>query len=154
MATRSIGKPFSIIANYKTADKFGWLTRKSKKIIYSLWPDFVGIIVKKKNSVPDFITSGAQTVGLVCSSEINVMLAEHIVKPLASTSANISGESEITDYSDALRKFNGIADVIIAYKWNTNQLNTLAYFDESDNVKIIRAGKYSETEIMNFLDKI
>ncbi len=144
---RDYDKPLSIIANKNTAHLFGHLTAASSRIVHSLWPDFIGIIVKKKSIVKDFVTCCKPTVGLVCSSFYNEFLADKIIKPLASTSANLSGENEIACYQTAAKLFNDSVDAIIVSTKNNSALNTLIAFDENDNYTIVRQGKYSLNEI-------
>ncbi|HPG30347.1 MAG TPA: L-threonylcarbamoyladenylate synthase [bacterium] len=152
LKNRDYGKPLSLIVSPKTAETFAYIPRKAKKILYNLWPDFIGIIAPKKNCVKDFITSGKKTVGLVCSSAVNVFLAENIIVPLASTSANLSGEPEIHDYETACKKFQNTINIIIKHTENINKLNTMVEFDETDGYKILREGKYNQSEISNILD--
>ncbi|MBP7654528.1 Sua5/YciO/YrdC/YwlC family protein [Candidatus Dependentiae bacterium] len=77
---RDNNKPLSLIVSFKTVESFAYIPVKAKKIIYNIWPDFIGVIAKKKKKVPDFVTAGKDTVGLVCSSFINEFLAEIFAK--------------------------------------------------------------------------
>jgi len=148
---RDCGKPLSIIANKNTAYNYACIPDTASKIINEYWPDFIGIIVPKKPAIKDFVTAGKSTIGLVCSSIFNEFLADNILMPLASTSANLSGEKEIIDTATAIKTFENKVEAIIVYDHNNGCLNTLIEFDEQNNFKIIREGKYSLAELKNKL---
>ncbi|MBP7653146.1 Sua5/YciO/YrdC/YwlC family protein, partial [Candidatus Dependentiae bacterium] len=76
-----------------------------------------------------------------------------VIFPLASTSANTSGETEISDFETAYKKFHNKVDAIIKYSENINKLNTMVEFDDSGEYRILREGKYNSFEIAKLLDE-
>jgi len=152
LKNRDYSKPFSLITSANTVFDLAYPTKLDKKIIFNRWPDFIGIIAPKKKIIPEIVSSGLDTIGLVCSSGYNEFLAENIDVPLASTSANLSGQPEIIDAETAIKKFGDKVAAIILTEKNENCLNTI--ISTYNVLKIVRQGKYSEDEIKKILDNI
>lgn len=121
---REKAKPLSIIANIRKCSEYAFLSGFARYIIFNRWPDFIGVIVPKKN-IPEHVNCGGDYIGLVCSSYTNVWLADYIFRPLASTSANISGEHEITSCIEAEKKFGNEVGGIIKWGFNDGNLNNM-----------------------------
>jgi L-threonylcarbamoyladenylate synthase len=151
LKNRSYEKPLSIIVSPSSVYKFGKINKLSEKIIKKFWPDFIGIIVDKNNLIQDFVTSNKKKVGLVCSSQINIFLADSVSVPLASTSANLSGQKEISEFETAYNKFKDKAELIIKYSENKSCLNTIIDIVNENKFKVLRIGKYSENELRDML---
>ena len=72
------------------------------------------IILKKKNNVPDIVTAGQDTVGIrMPRGEIARKLVEIAGVPIATPSANITGEPSGTNLQEIKKKFEGKADFFI-----------------------------------------
>jgi len=150
LKNRDYSNPLSIIVSKKNIDKYAYVSNKIQSFINLNWPDFIGFILPKKSMIKNFVTSDFDTVGLVCSSQYNVELSENIEYPLASTSANISGEKEIIDFDIAFKTFEKKVDAII-YGENNGNLNTLVNIKNKE-FNVLREGKYSNKEILKLLD--
>ncbi len=104
---RDYKKPLSVISNKKDITKWATIDEKNKKIVRKIvklyWPGNVSIILKKrvnasgKPIIPEFVTSGLNTVNLVCMDDIAVKLSKAADFPIAVTSANISGQKPVID---------------------------------------------------------
>ena len=149
---REAVKPLSIISNISTCSNYAYLSGFARFIIYNFWPDFIGVISKKK-SIPGRVNCCGEYIALVCSSSVNVWLSDKIKIPLASSSANISGEPEITDWKKAKEMFESDVDAIIISESNNSQLNTLVKIEKDDSYSVVRAGKYSEDYIKELKKK-
>jgi L-threonylcarbamoyladenylate synthase len=68
--TRERNKPLPVIANRLTASRYGDLSDLATNLIERYWPGFLGLIVDKKPTIPDFVTTNVQSVALVCPNEL------------------------------------------------------------------------------------
>ncbi len=89
---------------------------KARRLMKESWPGPLTIVFKKKNSVPDFVTAGLDTVGIrMPDHPVTLELIKAFGGPLAATSANISGKKAPTTAAEAKRHFKkGIACAIDA----------------------------------------
>lgn len=81
-----------------------------------LWPCELTMIFTRKYPFPDNLTCGASTVGITCQGESALQqLLEQFGRPLAVTSANLSGqgEDELVQFDKAVRDLGDKVDFII-----------------------------------------
>ena len=84
------------------------------KIMEKFFPGPLTIILKKKECVPDILTAGNDTVGIrMPSGKIAKKLIEYVGKPIATSSANISGKQSETNIKKIMEKFKGQVDYFI-----------------------------------------
>jgi L-threonylcarbamoyladenylate synthase len=90
-------------------------------------PGPLSIILKKKKSVPDSVTSGLKTIGIrVPDNKIFQKLIEEFGKPLAATSANISGKkSALTSEEVKIYFPNGISLILDGGRCRYSQESTV-----------------------------
>jgi L-threonylcarbamoyladenylate synthase len=70
-------------------------------------PGPLTIILEKNKSVPDFVTAGMGTIGIrFPDNKIALRIINNYGKPLAATSANISGNPSAIDCSEIIRDFS------------------------------------------------
>ena len=100
------------------------------------WPGALTLVVKKKDLVGDFITSGFETVGVrIPNDETALKILEHF-GPMAVTSLNISSEPAILKYSDALT-FKDEVDYIVHGK-DLSSISSTVY--DCVNQRVLRQG--------------
>lgn len=109
---RDRSKPLCYYTTREAASRWGKLDARAEKII-ALWPAAVSLIVPKKTTVPDYVTSGMDSVLLVCIDAYTEQLAQRADFPLVATSANLAGEPAITDFHAALSQFKDSVDLIL-----------------------------------------
>lgn len=69
----------------------------AEKLSEQFWPGALTIILKKSFKVPDFVVSGLDTVGIrVPEHPIILKILEEYGKPIATSSANLSGNASST----------------------------------------------------------
>lgn len=105
-------KPLCYSTNKLEMENFGEICEGARKIS-ERWPAPISFIVKKKGSVPDYITSGLDSVLLVCIDDYTEKLSSLCNVPIAATSANLSGEESIVSFKKVFDEFNGIVDFIV-----------------------------------------
>ena len=90
------------------------ITEVEYKIMGKFFPGPLTIILKKKDIVPDIVTAGQDTVGVrIPSGEIARKLVEMSGVPIATPSANITGEPSGTNLQEIKKKFEGKVDFFI-----------------------------------------
>lgn len=74
------------------ARRYGHINPVAEKLVASYWPGYLGIVVRKRPAaVPDLVTSGRDTVLLVCLRGLGHDLPCRAGVPVVASSANVSG---------------------------------------------------------------
>jgi L-threonylcarbamoyladenylate synthase len=91
---RETGKPVSVaVSGFRMMDELVVMGEKERHFVEKLLPGPVTVLLKKKEKVPDILTS-AGLVGIrYPDNETTIKLIELAGVPITSTSANISGEA-------------------------------------------------------------
>lgn len=113
---RPLNKPISLlVSNMKMVNLIAKdITEIEYKIMENFFPGPLTIILKKKDIVPDVLTAGQETVGVrMPRGEIARKLVEYANVPIATPSANISGEPSGTNLQEIKKHFDGKVDYFI-----------------------------------------
>ena len=113
---RPLNKPISLlVSNMEMVNQIAKdITEIEYKIMEKFFPGPLTIILKKKNIVPDIVTAGQDTVGVrMPSGEIANKLVKLSGVPIATPSANISGEPSGTNLQEIKKNFEGKVDYFI-----------------------------------------
>lgn len=113
---RPLNKPISLlVSNMEMVNKIARdITDIEYKIMEKFFPGPLTIILKKKDIVPDIVTAGKDTVGVrMPSGEIARKLVETAGVPIATPSANITGEPSGTNLQEIKKHFGGKVDFFI-----------------------------------------
>lgn len=113
---RSYHKPISLLVsdinmvNSLAKD----ITDLEYKLMESFFPGPLTIILKKRDIVPDILTAGQNTIGVrIPSGKIARKLIEYVGKPIATSSANISGKPSKTNMKNMMKEFKEQVDYFI-----------------------------------------
>ncbi len=147
---RPLNKPISLLVS-----DFEMIKKVTKgisdieyKIMKKFFPGPLTIILKKRDIVPDILTNGGDTVGIrMPDSEITRKLIEYVGLPIATTSANISGEKSGTNIEDIMKDFEGKVEYFINNGESKLGIgSTVVKVVENDTV-ILREGNIKKEEI-------
>lgn len=84
------------------------------RIMKAFFPGPLTIILKKKEIIPDILTANKDTVGIrMPSDKIAQKLIEYVKSPIATTSANISGNLSGIEIKDIINDFGQNVDYYI-----------------------------------------
>lgn len=84
----------------------------AKKLMDKFWPGPLTIVLKKKKLIPGFF--GKNSVGLrIPDNRVTLALIRALGRPLAATSANISGKSSPTTAAAVKKYLNNKIDIIL-----------------------------------------
>lgn len=90
------------------------ITPKAKSLIDNFWPGPLTIVVKKKETVPDEVTAGGDTVAIrMPANKIALELIKASGVPLVAPSANLSTMPSPTCVRDVITDLHGKVDLII-----------------------------------------
>lgn len=90
------------------------ITNIEYSIIEKFFPGPLTIILKKKETIPDILTAGSDTIGIrMPANDIALNLINYAGVPLATPSANLSGKPSGTNLKDIIKDFDGNVDCFI-----------------------------------------
>lgn len=102
------------IATPEDAEKYAYTSPLYYKLANAFMPGPLTVIMEKKDSVPNEVTGGLNTVALRCPSHpIAKALIEATGIGIAAPSANLSGSPSPTESHHVIADMNGRVDVII-----------------------------------------
>jgi len=153
MKTRERNKPLPVIVNKHLAEQHAAISGAAKMLIEKYWPGYLGLVVPKQPSIPDFVTANRKSVAIVCPNQLCADLTDLVDGPLAATSANISGRAEVLDPAEARAQFEGKVDAIIEGPVLPGILNTLLDLEQTPPA-IIRNGGVPEAELRAVLGNV
>ena len=115
---REAKKPL-ILMSYDIYPMFDYvqqpIEKEAQRLIKKYFPGALTLVLQKSEKTPDYITSNLSTVGIRVPdnktfAEICKNIDGHV---LATTSANISGESPALSYDEAVKYIGDKADIVI-----------------------------------------
>lgn len=100
-------KPISVVVkDVKMAKKIACIDSKIEKILEKVWPGSITIVLRKKDIVPYTLTGGKETIAIrISDNKFISTLMEKIDFPITTTSANISGEKNLLESAEIIKKF-------------------------------------------------
>ena len=141
---RPNNKPINVLTdNYeKILSVVKEIKPKENELINKYMPGALTIILEKNEAVPSLLTANLDTVGVrIPSNSIALKILESINYPLATTSANISGEESGIKLADFEVNFADKVDAIIdGGESELKVSSTIVQVDDKDNEKILRQG--------------
>ncbi len=130
--TNSVEKMYQVINNINPIEK---------RIMAKYFPGAVTIIFDKNEKTPDILTAGLDTIGVrIPNNKIALTILSRIDYPLATTSANISGEDDGIQVKDFITTFDGKVDAIIDGGASPLKKASTIVRVEDNKVKILREG--------------
>ena len=112
-----------------------------KDLVERYMPGALTIIFDKKEEISNLLTSGLDTVGIrIPNNEIALKILKEVNFPLATTSANVSGEEAGISFDDVLDYFNGKVDAIIDGGVSPIQIASTIVRVENNHIHVLRQG--------------
>lgn len=142
----------TMVSNMEQLEEIAYLDEDAKKLVEAFMPGAFTIIVKKKESVPAYITNGFSTIGVRMPEDDFVLaLIEKCGKPLLVTSANRSGEETGVVDTQVLKQLDGRIDAIVMGEARGKTSSTIV--DVTNGIKIVREGPVSKAMVEQVLGK-
>lgn len=149
---RAEDKPIpTMVSSLQQIEEIAKVDDRIRRLADAFMPGAFTIILKKKESLPAYITNGFDTVGIRMPDDAFVLeLIEKCGKPLLVTSANLSGEETgITD-EQVLSQLDGRIDAIVMGEAKGKVASTIVDLSKEEPV-IIRSGPIEESAILSVL---
>lgn len=141
---RAKQKPINVLTDnmekiYQVAKN---INKKQEKLIEQYMPGALTIILDKKEIVPKILTANLNTIGVrIPNNKIALEILKNCKFPIATTSANISGDNPALEIREFIGEFKDKVDIIIdGGKSEIGIASTVVSLDESNNVRILRQG--------------
>lgn len=149
----------ALLSKTEYIEKIAIIDKEKKEIIEKLakefWPGALTIILNKKDSVPDIMVSGGETVGIRIPA---LKLAQDIIESvggiLPTTSANISGEKTPKSFEELSENFKERVDVIVDGGKSPLGIESTILDLTKTFPKIIREGAIKKETIEKVIGKI
>jgi L-threonylcarbamoyladenylate synthase len=139
------------VSNERMMESVAVLNDQARKIIRKFMPGPITIMLTKKPSIPDMLTSGANTVGIrIPDHPLAIRLIDRF-GPITATSANLHSHKDPVDATMPIKDLKGHIQICVdCGKTKYSEPSTIV--DVSDGtVEIIRKGVVSQEEIENAL---
>lgn len=153
---RSYNKPISLlISNFNMINDVAKdITKLEYALINEFFPGPLTVILKKKDIVPDIVTSNGDTVGVrMSTNKIALRLIEYAGVPIATTSCNISGEESKVELADIIEVFDNKVDYYIDGGKSKMGIGSTVIKIVDNSPKILREGVISKEEIIEVCNK-
>ncbi len=142
------------ISNMEMLEKVAYIDKDLKEKMEHVWPSPLTLLLKRKNSLPDIVTAGLDT---VCIRYPDNRIALDLIDacgPIAAPSANISTRPSIVDSGTAIKELDGRVDIII-------DAGRVKYGVESTIInctvnpyRLLRAGAFTVEDIRSMIGNV
>ncbi|MFJ4779246.1 L-threonylcarbamoyladenylate synthase [Streptomyces sp. NPDC088762] len=157
MKRRDGGKPLTLFVS-SPSDWVRWARRPEgvdmEALVERFWPGPLNLIMRKRELVPDWVTSGKDTVSVVhnVSPTLN-QLSIYSGLAIAATSANISGTMDegLVTFDIAYEHIGGHCDLIIRAEAPSKATRSSTIVSLLDTPSIVRQGDLPAEEIAPYL---
>ena len=145
-------KPYTMmVADRDDIEKYAFIDDRAKKIIHSLMPGEVTLLLKAKNNVPSYVTHGTGVIGIRIPNLDDLRgFLRAIGRPLLVPSANKSGEKPAMSSSEVKQIFTDELGYVFNGEANSGRPSTIIDLS-GDEVKIIREGNVSLETVLNII---
>ena len=135
MKDREEKKPMSIAcADLSMIKKYCDLTAQEERALLDLLPGPYTFILNKKDNIPEVVTAGSKKVGVrIPDYPLLLDIVKDFNKPIITTSANKSGEPDISSLNESDYLVDYIVDSPYQYKGGSTVIDI-------SNLKILREG--------------
>ena len=149
---RPLDKPLLMhISGIEMAEDIAVLDDKARELIKRFTPGPLTLVVKAKDILPKVALSGGDTVGLRFPSDKTFLsISKKFGKPIAATSANISGFQSAKSVNE-LDSVKDIADIIITDGNSELGLESTIVSLVGEKAKILRLGSFPKEKIEEVL---
>ncbi len=151
---RNYGKPISLlVGSIDKIKNIAYVDKNEEKIIKAFMPGELTLVLKKKACVNDLVTAGKNTVGVrIPNHNITLCILNKVDFPLATSSANISGENNIADFDEIVSDLKDYVDIFIKGNISDDLKASTVVELNNDIVNILREGKISKIDIEKTLE--
>jgi len=136
-----------LVGDVDQAAQLAHLNRFERRVASQCWPGALTLVLKRLESVSDSIGRDDGTVGVRCPDHAFVRTLALAVGPLATTSANLSGESTPIDAAAAVNALDGVVRVTIDGGPCEGQASTVARVGGDGDIVVLRQGDLTQHDL-------
>ena len=150
---RPVNKAFPVMcADVKQIKNIAIVNENAEKLIKAFMPGPITLVLKKKDTLPDYVTNGKDTIAIrMATSESLKKLIEKTSCPIFMTSANQSGEPTCTNL-DEIEKACPLLDGMMEGNIVFGEGSTIVDCS-SEEIKILRTGPITMEQIIKAIGK-
>lgn len=144
------------IRDMAMAKAYAYFDPKVGKLLEEVWPGRTTVVLRKKETMPNLVTGGEQTVGMRIPDQpfLAALLAGY-PNPLTGTSANLSGSepaSSAVDVQNAFRSHIPRPDLLVdGGPLASSPASTVLDLTNPANPKVLRMGAITKEKFDEFL---
>lgn len=128
---------------------------QAKRLAKAFWPGPMTLLLKRKQTIPDLVTSGLDTVGIRCPNHpLTIQLLQSLPFPLAAPSANPFGYISPTKASHVNDQLGSKINYILDGGESTVGIESTIIGFEADQPTIYRLGGLSLEDIKSVVGSI
>ncbi len=152
---RSINKPLAVLCANKQQilQVVNEIPKDIELLIEQFMPGALTVILSKNPNVPVYVNSGLETIGVRIPKHEVALEILKAIGPLATTSANISGEDNIIVGEDVIELLGSEVDIIINGGVTEIGIPSTVVTIENQEIKVLREGFISLEKIKQALGK-
>jgi L-threonylcarbamoyladenylate synthase len=136
-----------LVGDARQAAEIAHLNRYEQRVVEQCWPGALTLVLNRLASADPSIGREDGTVGVRCPNNSFVRMLALAVGPLATTSANLSGEPTPVEAEHAAAALDGDVSVTIDGGPCKGSASTVARVDRDGHIMIFRAGAYSQVDL-------
>jgi L-threonylcarbamoyladenylate synthase len=149
---RAYSNPIHVaVHTFDEAEKYAYITEPARYLAKRYLPGALTLVLKKKEIIPSMLVAGLNTIGIrIPKNDVILRLAEMTMRPLTTTSANVSGKpgtytiEEVT--AQLGENMQQVAMVLDQGPLKSRELSTIVDLTTSPP-ELVRQGRISWLEI-------
>lgn len=136
-----------LVGDAQQAAEIAHLNRYEQRVVEQCWPGALTLVLNRLDTADPSIGRTDGTVGVRCPNNAFVRMLALAVGPLATTSANLSGEPTPVGAVQAAAALDGDVSVTIDGGPCEGSASTVARVDHDGDIMILRTGVYTQAEL-------
>ena len=150
---RPESKPFPMmVSDAAQMSEIAEVDEDVKRIVNRWTPGALTLVLRKKKTVPDFVTNGKDTIAIRIPDHAFVLSLLKMTGPMMVTSANLSDYPSCRTYEEVMKQLDQRLDGIVEGECGSGVASTIIDVTQRP-YKILRQGTISLEEIMEELEK-
>ena len=136
-----------LVSDIDQATEFAALNTYERRVADGCWPGALTLVLNRLATADTSIGRSDGTVGVRCPDNPFVRMLALAVGPLATTSANLSGEPTPVEAAAAVEALDGSVGTAIDGGRCEGVASTVARIDIDGDIVVLRQGQYSQSDL-------
>lgn len=136
-----------LVGDVGQASEFAHINRYEKRIAESCWPGALTLVLNRLETADPSVGRDDGTVGVRCPNHSFVRMLALAVGPLATTSANLSGEQTPAEAAAAASALAGDVALTIDGGRCEGSASTVARVDHDGDIMVFRQGAITQLDL-------